>query len=221
MNYEFKPDFKTISKVNGIRNISDLSNEISVYAASPDFVRNNCGSIAIELLNKVPEWYFEKCRNLKMLPNIDIRVHRLNKGEYPAVPGWHCDGSLRETYFSQPEQGRVKIRDTIIGFVSSVENLSSTEVFNEPLSLDIKKDGDEFSFWKKVHDKVPKGETVNLKDGDITLMSCETLHKCTPAQKRGWRLFFRMSMWHNDYLGEQGKISTQQQVYILNEGNGW
>lgn len=48
-----------------------------------------------------------------------------------------------------------------------------------------------------------------------------TLHRAMPTKIRGWRLFFRMAMWHKPNLGEDGMISKQEQVYKLVEGSGW
>lgn len=48
-----------------------------------------------------------------------------------------------------------------------------------------------------------------------------TLHRCMPAKIRGWRLFFRMAMWHKPNLGDGGMITKQEQVYKLAEAGNW
>lgn len=222
----FEPEIKLLGNVQGQRTIAELAEETSVYAASPQFVKENCGPIANEILNSVDPAYFDECKTHGLLPNIDVRVHRLNAGEYPAVPGWHCDGELRETYFAQPDMDRYRVRNTVLCTVSSAsEGVSNTEIAAEGLSVDLNEEdfrASDFVLWREVHKRVsPSTKTMSMQDGEITQISCKTLHRCKPAKVRGWRLFFRMSMWHNDYLGEQGKIADQQQVYILSEGNGW
>lgn len=235
MIYKFTPESETLAQVRKQYSANEVTNEIGVYAASPDKVKSVCGPIANSILNSVPSEWYEKCKDLGMLPNIDVRIHRLNKGEYPAVPGWHCDGALRETFFGQPDLNRVRIRDTILCIVSTGDDgVSNPEIATEEISIDVPDDvsqSNDFVLWKHVHNNMPKEfSKETLKDGQITLMSCNTLHRVMPAHTRGSRLFFRMSMWHNDYLGDGGKIVqcnqkyrviTEETVYVESESSGW
>lgn len=222
--WTFVPNLVTLNKFNGFAAIEDLSNEVSVYAASPKFVLKNCGPIAKRILNSIPNEYYERIAKAGLLPNIDVRVHRLNKGEFPAVPGWHCDGARRETYFGQPDLERTPCADHIIATVSSLENgVSNTQFLTEPVTVTIPGNPHkDFVLWKEVHKQIKKSvKTKTMLDGEIVAFDTNTLHRAMPAHERGWRLFFRMSGWHNNYLGEEGKISTQQQVYVVSEGSGW
>lgn len=219
----FEPTVDILAQFPGIATIEELDAETSVFAASPNFVRKNCGPIANRILDAVPDEYLERCHALAMLPNIDIRVHRLNVGESPAVPGWHCDGALRETYFSSPDIERIKVRDTVLATVSTdPSGVSNFDIVTEPFDMEVKGDKNDFGVWKQVHDYVEHQKVPYEKsqDGRLYQISVQTVHRCCPALVRGWRLFFRMSMWHNDYLGDQGKIARQQQVYIKSEF-GW
>ena len=235
MKYSFSPKIDILSNVKPTWDIDTITNEIGVYAASPQKVREVCGPIANTILDAVPKWWYDKCSKNNMLPNIDVRVHRLNTGEYPAVPGWHCDGALRETYFGQPDLERVKIRDTILCVVSSKPGgVSNPEIITEPLTVTINKDVEnqsDFVLWKQVHKTIPKEiQKTTMLDGQLTMMSCNTLHRVMPALVRGGRLLFRMSMWHNDYLGDEGKVAKsnqvykildQETVYVTSEDSGW
>lgn len=220
----FVPEVEQIAAVPGTCSIADLSRETSVYAASPDFVRRHCGPIARSLLDAVPEDYYERCEGLGMLPNVDVRVHRLNVGEYPAVPGWHCDGALRETYFAAPDVEAVSIRDTVLATVSTDPGgVSNFEVLTEPLMLDVDDERADYGVWRTVHRAVERisAPRRSTRDGALYRIGIRTVHRAMPARVRGWRLFFRMSMWHNDYLGDSGKVARQQQVYVVSEENGW
>jgi len=217
----FTPEIQTIGKVKGSRSVDELSVETSVYAASPDFVRQNCGPIANGILDAVDQSYFDRCEDLGMLPNIDVRVHRLNVGEYPAIPGWHCDGVKRETYHGQPDPDKMRIRDTVLCAVS-MGSVCNPEVITEQLEIDIPEIEDEFKLWQYVDSKILDSTSRReMPDGEITMIGASTLHRVMPARRRGFRLLFRMSMWHNDYLGDSGKISKQQQVYLVQGENGW
>lgn len=231
--HHFEPRIEPVGHVNGAATIEALSNETSVYAASPAFVRQHCGPIANTILDAVDDAWFARCEHHDMLPNIDVRVHRLNIGEYPAVPGWHCDGVLRETFHGQPDINRIRIRDTIIATVASDPNgVSTTEWVDEPVTLtlpgftDATGSGDTgYRLWRGAHQQLeqldPQPRRQHLQPGKIICMGERTLHRATPATTRGWRLFFRMSMWHNPYLDEHGKVARQQHVYVVNEAAGW
>jgi hypothetical protein len=217
----FRPEVKILGSFQPTASIDELDAESSVYAASPEFVKANCGPIANSILDAVSGDYMNRCHSLGMLPNIDVRLHRLNRGEYPAVPGWHCDGHLRETYFGAPQTDRIPIRDTILASVSShEEGVCNFEMLDEPVEMEI--EPGQSDLWAKVHAFVESGDYRRIKsqDGLLYQMSVDTIHRCTPAVRRGWRLLFRMSMWHNGYLGDGGKVARQQQVYIKTE-QGW
>lgn len=214
----YKPEITVLGAVPGWSPIQELEKEVSVYAASPQFVAKHCGNIAVGIMRAVgPDWY-EECADLGMLPNIDVRVHRLNEGEYPAVPGWHCDGCLRETYFAAPDMENIPVRRTVLCTVSSGDQngISNFEVL--PIPVESKAES-----WGDLDKEVTEGYdgyVTNSVDGTIYEIGETTIHRCTPATTRGWRLFFRMSMWHNDYLGDGGMIAKQQQVYVP-LGQGW
>lgn len=217
MNKTFTPAVKLLNQFDGTATIAELDAETSVFAASPEFVQKNCGPIANRILDAVPQAYYDAAPE-GMLPNIDIRVHRLNIGEYPAVPGWHCDGQLRETYFAAPKLDAVSIRDTVLSCVST-GMVSNFEIADEPFTCDT---GEDDFCWSHVNQQIEQSNMRSFvsQDGQLYQMTIDTLHRCIPARVRGWRLFFRMSMWHNDYLGDGGKIARQQQVYITH-ARGW
>lgn len=224
MRYSFKPNLKIVGAFYGKASVQDLSEEVGVYSASPEFVREHCGPIAKSMLDAVPQWYYEEARELGLYPNVDVRIHRLYPGNFPAYPGWHCDGEYRETYFAQPDMHKIKVHHHLTGTVSTEDvGISCTEFLIEPVECDIAGSDSENTFWGQVDASV--NEKVRrfcfIPDGNLALFDSWTLHRCAPARSRGWRLFFRMSMWHKPYLGREGKISKQEQVYLVKEGVGW
>lgn len=225
MSFTFVPDTEKVGQFAGLAGHDVLSDELGVYAASPRFVRENCGPAANSILDSVPDWWFADCERLGMLPNIDVRLHRLNKGEYPAVPGWHCDGALREKYFGQPDLERVRIRGTLLGSISShVDGVSCPEYVTEPVSVELPENpSDDFVLWRHVHQQIPaQVATERMPDGVLRSFSCDTLHRVMPSHNRGFRLLFRMSMWHNDYLGTDGKVARAQQVHrVIDQETVW
>lgn len=223
MIYEFKTNLKVAGEVPPIASIADLEKEIGVYSATPEFVSKYCGKISNSILDKIPATYFEEAKALGLYPNIDVRIHRLYPGDYPAYPGWHCDGEYRETYFSQPDLNRIKVHKHLICTVSSHENgVSNCEFLNMDFRIDSRSSAD-FPLWGEVDRELSSFghlPTIQTQDGTIYLFDGWSLHRVMPAKIRGWRLFFRMAMWHKPNLGE-GKITKQEQVYQISGNQGW
>jgi hypothetical protein len=82
MKYAFAPKFEVVKEIQPIYSIEDLEKETGVYSATPEFVRSNCGPIACQFLDAVPDWYYKKAKTLGLFPNIDVRIHRLYVGNY-------------------------------------------------------------------------------------------------------------------------------------------
>lgn len=224
MNYHFKPNFRVAAEAIGCYPISDLEKERGVYSATPQFVRDNCGDIARQFLALVPDWYYAEAESLKLWPNCDVRIHRLYPGDFPAYPGWHCDGELRETYFSQPDLNRIQVHKHLTATASSHSGgVSSPQFLEEPFSCNVVESAD-VALWGQVDAALEQKQSKRIwdsVDGQLVLFDSWTLHRTMPAKIRGWRLFFRMSMWHKPNLGAGGMLTRQEQVYKLVEGSGW
>lgn len=224
-SYHFQPRFAQITRIPATFSIAQLEREVGVYSATPTFVRERCGEIAQMFLDQVPETYYAEADRLELYPNCDVRIHRLYPGDYPAYPGWHCDGEYRETYFSQPDLNHIKVSHHLTGHVSTVPGgVSCTQFLTQPLTIHLtKKPDSEHTLWGQVHQEVQRlrGPTISIEDGQLVQFDSWTLHRATPARVRGWRLFFRMAMWHRPNLGQGGMITRQEQVYKTVEGTGW
>jgi hypothetical protein len=218
----FMPSFETIAEVRPTRTIAELEREQGVYSATPDFIRANCGPIANEILDAVPDWYFTEARARGLWPNIDVRVHRLYPGNVPAYPGYHCDANVRETYFGQPSPEHTPVSRHVTCSVSTEpEGVSLTEFLLEPVELTVSGDARSPTLWAQVDEQVRDARAVSVPDGRLTLFDSCTLHRASPARVRGWRLFFRLAMWYRPNLG-QGQISRQEMVYLpAAPGSGW
>jgi hypothetical protein len=223
--YDFAPKFRVVRELPGVFSIPDLEAERGVYSATPRFVRQHCGPIAVSILDAVPDDYFAEAERLGLYPNIDVRIHRLYPGDYPAYPGWHCDGEFRETYFSQPDLDRIPVSHHMVATASThPEGVSNTQFLNEPFRADVDEDAKDVTLWGQVHRQLEaKGYTslVDTRDGQLVAFDSRTLHRAMPTKVRGWRLFFRISMWHRPNLGAGGMLTKQEQVYKVAEGTGW
>lgn len=195
-----------------------------MYSASPEFVRHHGGPLTLQMLDAIPTDWYAQAAELNLYPNIDVRVHRLYPGDYPAVPGWHCDGEYRETYHSQPDLSHVPLHRHLVGTISShEEGVSLTEFVAEPVTVDINENHPTDGVWQQVHEHITKvnPRTLTAEDGTLYDFSSFTLHRATPTIHRGWRLFLRASMWHKPYLNGEGTLARQEYVYRVSETKGW
>lgn len=230
--YEFAPDFKTIGTIAGTATIAELANETGMYSASLPFLRRNGGPIVQRILDAIPPEWYQLCQDLGMFPNGDVRIHRLYPGDFPAYPGWHCDGEYRETYFSQPDLDKIPLSKHIICCVSSdADGVSNPEFLLDPITVpvdmsrwNLRVTEQQHTLWAVAHKAVeanPNLRRVSIPDGHITEFGCRSLHRVMPARIRGWRLFFRLSMWHKPNLGDGGCLTRQEQVYQVIGNHGW
>lgn len=230
MKYSFNSNHSVVEVTQGHYSIGELEKEQGMYSATPDFCREHGGPVTNHLLDLVPQDYLDEATSRGLYPNIDVRVHRLYPGSFPAYPGWHCDAQFRETYFGQPRVERTELSDHLICTISSdvadKEGISHTEFIDEDIELSI----DQYSaeegepFWGLVNEQMDKIYPVNsslMQDGELTRFDCWTLHRATPAIKRGWRFFFRVAMWYRPNL-DRGKLSRQEVIYMdMNKRTGW
>jgi hypothetical protein len=224
VKYQFNPNIKVINELSPTNPIESFEKEVGVYSATPEFIRDNCGAIANQILDLIPSYYYDEAKELGLYPNCDIRIHRLYPSDYPAYPGWHCDGEYRETYFSQPDLNKIKVSKHIICTVSSHElGISNCRFLNEPFEFETEKKDEEFVLWREINDELDKENHayMDTQDGKMYLFDSWSLHKTMPAIRRGWRLFFRMAMWHRPNLGKGGMITKQEQIYKYLNDNGW
>ena len=97
----FIPTFQTLTRIPGTYPAETLLTQQGMYAADLQFAYQNATPVLETILNNIPESYHHQAEQNKMELNIDVRVHELLPGEYPATPGWHCDAPQRETQFTE------------------------------------------------------------------------------------------------------------------------
>lgn len=225
MNYTFNPEIEKVGEFSPVASIGDIAEEVGMYSASPEFVKKHGGKLTQMMLDQVPVEFYKECESLGLYPNIDVRVHRLYPGDFPAVPGWHTDGEFRKDYHSQPDLDKFTEHSHIVGSISTDDNgVSMTELVAEDFEARIDNPDVENTLWQQVHEQIEenKPKTIQLPDGQMTKIGAMTLHRATAARIRGWRLFVRLSMWHKPYISEEGgSLARQEFVYRLSESKGW
>lgn len=200
----------------------EIRAETMLYSASTEFAFDNAGPITFSIMNMLKDMgVLGRCPESKHIV-IDSRVHMLMPGQYPCIPGWHCDG-VKRNMTGQPDIEAPFDKDCLHYFVhvGSDAPMAPTEYIPGELRLTgIEPNRVWGTVDREVNEQIKRhGASIvhKMKPGSITEVSQDTLHRCPPAEKSGWRFFFRLSYWHSPPKNE---IRNQTQVYALPE-QGW
>ena len=210
---KFVPNSEVVGAMPPTASVEQIESEVMLHGASPAFAREHGGVLTHRILDAI-EWKLEYHKHYV----IDTKSVMLMPGMYPSIPGWHCDGVIRNHQFAQPDL--TKMNSEIkhwAGLVSSHhEGVSNTEFIQETMTINC----DEHKVWSSVDkhlESLEKLNTFHILDGDIIEFSQSTLHRAKPAINKGWRFFFRLSEYH---MPPVNKIRHQVQVYASST-SGW
>lgn len=216
----FESELEPLASFDGIASIKEMNAEPSLTGADPAFARESAGELTRRILDSWSwddPWLEKFVKEGKRLV-IDTRVQRLMPGMYPSIPGWHCDAIPRPNYNAQPDF-ELASQDVkhYTGLIATDESVSNTEFVRVPTEVEISPDE---PAWTQVHKHVQAHqlETMHIRPGTLYRFGQFTIHRATPTVVRGWRLFFRLSIYYREPLN---LISKQQQVYLVTEGAGW
>jgi hypothetical protein len=211
------PEITTVGKIHPITAVHTIERETMIFSGSPEFVRKQPGAELANMILSSIEDPKLKCPK-HLYPVIDTRSHMLMEGMYPAIPGWHCDGVIRDTETGQPDFSKLDplARHTVVTMSSVPGGTSRTEFVTEPLEVQY----DERKVWGSIDEDINEEldpTTISLDDGIITTFNQTTLHRATSTMKKGWRFFFRLSYYHTP---PRNQIRNQVQVYTITN-QGW
>lgn len=203
--------------------MADVLAEPSLFSCSSLMVNQVGGPLTRSALNQIEQFYpkqIEVAKKAGLTPIIDVRVHRLMPGQYPAIPGWHCDAVPRNNYHGQPDFSMVDPAAFHVCLLLSNEKqgVSNTEFVDSVIKP---KMWDDEHVYRDLHREVEriKPDIVELPDGVFAWFNQRSIHRASPCHRRGVRMFMRYSMYHKPPI--QNKVQGQQQVYQLAEANGW
>jgi hypothetical protein len=213
---EFTPNFSVAGTFHATYDHADFAGERSMYACSLDYARKHGGDIARLAIDSIPDDYLSGADARGIYPNVDIRVHHLVPGDFPAAPGWHCDSALRELRFGQRSGTRVPVEQSLVCTASTnPHGISNTQFLTHPCSIHLTPTDDEYRLWQQVDQHIgePTPDALfNSRDGQIVQFDTQTLHRAMPATRTGIRLFMRASL---AAISEEhrGTLSKFEQVY--------
>jgi hypothetical protein len=225
MIIEFKPNIETVDNyVSSVEVSQDtLKNETMFFSCSPEFIEEHKDSapITYELMTNfiLPAMYgMQNDKNII----IDTRVNMLMKGQYPSIPGWHCDAVPRG-YNGQPDFSQCD--DSVQHYMCLVSdrlNEESDSVSGTQFITNLRRYSlDPDKVWQSLHEEVMKDSDKKIrsvKDREVIRFNQLAIHTATPAVSNGWRLFFRASLLNKEPANE---IRRQTQIYVDPNNAGW
>ena len=215
MGFIFVPDYEVVAMVEGTRSRGSLLEQRGMYGADLDFAYRYASPTLKDVLNAIPGAYHEDAKKNSMELNIDVRVHELEVGDFPATPGWHCDAPQRETEFSNKGETVPVANSLVVNLSSHPLGVSNTIFATEPVALD--NDLMDQSTWADMNQKL--GNDFSRfhvsKDGQFIRFSCYTPHAIQPAQHSGVRMFVRISQWRKPEGFVPGLAKTEQVYRVI------
>jgi hypothetical protein len=193
-----------------------IMNQPMVYGGSWGWTRKYGGYLANLVMDRINESVMSQILHHALAgyhPVIDTKVVQLMPGQYPCIPGWHCDGVIRKARGEQPDLNT--LNEHVMHYVCSFcsEDTSKTSVMLDSINLDV----DENNVWSSVNEQVKPNRVKHLRSGQVGMFTRDRLHQGTPATKRCWRYFFRLSFYH---MPAMNQLRKQVQVYT-DVGKGW
>ena len=214
----FVPKCDLIREEQFVCTVKDIEMEPMLYGASWNYARDHGGMLTQGVMNEIEERVFSllHVHALKGYhPVIDTKSVMLMPGQFPCIPGWHCDGVIRKDANSQPNLAT--LNDDIQHFVCTLStkiDLAPMEYLVNPVEVEF----DKHAVWDSVNSYLSDiSFQHSLNSGQILQFNRSTLHRGTAAKERGWRYFFRLSFYH---MPAVNRIRNQVQVYLMDE-RGW
>jgi hypothetical protein len=198
-----------------------LVNEKNLLGCSPLFVEEAGGPVTKAVLGQLREVYAYPIRLAEqegLSAVVDVYVHKLLPGQYPTMPGWHCDWVPYGGRTGQPDFTLIHPQSFNISLTLSNEQKGVST--NEYVSTSIKpKLWDKENVFKDLHAQVLRigPDVVRAKDGVFVRYTPKTILKALPCERRGVRLYVRFSMCVKPPIVNE--LVNCQQVYV-NVGEG-
>lgn len=214
MSFVFIPEYKVVTTIEGTHPAEELLEQQGMFGADLSFAYQHAGKVLQNVLDSIPETYHTEAAENGMELNIDVRIHELAVGDYPATPGWHCDAPQRETEFSNKGETVPVANSLVVNLSSNPLGVSNTIFAMDPVELD--NDRMDQSTWAEMNALL--GDDFSRRhvsqDGQFIQFSCYTPHAIQPAQHDGVRMFVRISQWKKPEGFNPGLAKTEQ-VYRL------
>lgn len=216
MKIRFRPSAERLGQFMVVASEEEIANEPMIYGGSWNWCLENGGPITKMVMDCIKTSVTENIDDHALQgyhPVIDTKSVLLMPGQYPCIPGLHCDGVIRKDRHSQPDVN--SLSEGIWHYTCAINANGDpvTEFVDQPCELDV----DPAAVWNSVEKQSDQCSITQGVSGCIYTFKRDQLHRGGPAINRGWRYFFRLSFYHMPALNQFRK---QVQVYTTVE-QGW
>ena len=203
MQHTFVAEAEIVGELPDVVPTQMIIDEPSISSGDWDFARDQGGPLTQAVLNKLeglqslaPE--NRQTRNIC----IDTESQFMLLGQFPAIPGWHCDSphvieknSADELFFV------CSISDQAGGVSQTLFAVGSTTILVDSEHL-----------WQSVHRQAERSilNRQLIADGKIVQFSMNTLHCPTACYNKGWRFWFRLAVTDRK---PANKLLSRIQIY--------
>lgn len=213
--HTFVPDVKVLGRMEPVANTRAIIDEPMIWSADLNFARRHGGPLtrrALEVLEgELPA--IQEIERRGRYACIDTESQFLLIGQFPSIPGWHADAML-ETENGQPDLSSIS-PDGLVYTLSISDQpggVSRTLFAAQPLTVEYDRD----HVWRSVH---RAAETFLLRrtladEGAMIRFDQNTLHKPSPCYRKGWRFWFRLTLYHKPPKNE---LLNRVQIYSPEE----
>jgi len=210
MRDRFTPTAYVLDQFDVLPLGSVLREEVSMYQASPAFVHDVAGPLTRKFLSAafvLARWTPEEMLN----SIIDVRVHQLQAGYYPAIPGYHLDWMPRKNKGADVDLSVIPERKNIVLIVGET---SLTEFVDSEVSyLGPNAQFKDYNVMLKRY-----AATHHVESGQLVHFTSEDWHRPVPAEGNEWRYLARISTGMG--IQPANQVRSQSQVYIpIEEGS--
>jgi hypothetical protein len=195
-----------------------IKSSVGLFRASMEDAIKFGGDLTRECLQKI------KLKNKRKYVLVDVKTHMLMPGLFPALPGWHVDGTPRHSKSEPDILEQEKNPDTIYHFLVTGEGCLTDFLIGETeLEIPDKPSPKLFNMIDEQVNKLSNLENLSLASPSCQVLTWDwwTIHRGVEAKKHEWRYLIRVC--ENDYIAPltnlRDVLKTQQQVYApLNFG---
>lgn len=190
--------------------------EKSMHHCSPTFVLMQEEKLARRACSHVLQYYkadIERAEKEGLSAIVETRVQKLLPGQYPSVPGWHCDGVPRHPYDGVPKFEAINTAAFSVAVSLSTEPLgvSNTEFVMDAVKPKLWNQEDVYrDLDVQVNQIAPR--VAQISDGQFVKYTPKTIHRAAPTHRRGWRFWFRFSMVFKPPISNI--VGLPQQIYV-------
>jgi len=210
----FNRHVRLLDRLGALPSQDEIRHLPQFYRADPELVHRRGGPFLRSFLERAP---LPRTRYV----SIDTKVHMLMPGFHACIPGWHCDD------FHRPGGGPPDLagieRAWSEHVALTVGETALPEFVLGPLELPapaaLQPNGR--PLYALYHDAIEalRPRVASPASGQMVAFSCLDFHRGTPAGRRGWRLFARITA--SDHREPRNEIRTQTQVYLTQPFEQW